>query len=782
MPLSASRSTEDHDRRHRDEAPRRLRCERSLSLPIVGVSANFEADGDADQPKQLRLTVFLEDEDRLQLSSCGIGCYRPKWLSRFNTRRWMLFWLCWYCTIQGMLVNGLVPSVASTIERRFNFHTTALGRILPAYDVAYVLCCVPVSYFGDRHSKPLFLGIGLLVMSIGSFLFSMPHFVVDPYVYAQRQANMGWCNASLLDIANATMAVHGPVDDSAMCSEQQRDGLLQSVIYVLQKFQYEFIFFAAHLLHGIGATPLFTLGISFIDENVKPSLSSQYVGIFYTCVIIGPAAGFFLSATFLHFHTDFLSARQDTTYKQLYSFRIPEIDESDPEWIGAWWIGFLVAAVLSLFAVLPILSFPRLLPDALKWQTRRLKMDEQDKMASKAVVLLDDSEHATHVSVHNKEQALKLQLWSDIRNIPGALSHLFTNKTFVFLTLAAAADSLLITGFSGFMAKYLERQFNVRSSRANVLIGFILVPFAGLGTMTSGYIVKRLRMSCRCTLKFCIIMAVGSLLLSPMFFVYCKPALLIGVQSDYPNATTNLTMEGGYSLIAECNDHCACSASHFQPVCGIANGERSVYFSSCFAGCDGKYDRIKKSYSNCSCSDDGEVAAGWCQSKCSALSAFLILFAPICYFTFSIGVPALSVVLRIVNYSERSFALGMQWIAIRCFGNDLGTIPAPMLFGMLFEVSCVIRRPPERYCGGNSSSEGSCYVYDNKLLADLFLTFAILGQLITLMFLVAAWACCKAENEITDLNHAAVRRSAIMDDSTSDHLAVSHDFSMPSVA
>lgn len=41
------------------------------------------------------------------------------------------------------------------------------------------------------------------------------------------------------------------------------------------------IFFAAQLLHGAGASPLFTLGVTYIDENVSKKMSSVYLGKFY---------------------------------------------------------------------------------------------------------------------------------------------------------------------------------------------------------------------------------------------------------------------------------------------------------------------------------------------------------------------------------------------------------------------------------------------------------------------------------------------------------------------
>lgn len=41
------------------------------------------------------------------------------------------------------------------------------------------------------------------------------------------------------------------------------------------------IFFAAQLLHGAGASPLFTLGVTYIDENVSKKMSSVYLGKFF---------------------------------------------------------------------------------------------------------------------------------------------------------------------------------------------------------------------------------------------------------------------------------------------------------------------------------------------------------------------------------------------------------------------------------------------------------------------------------------------------------------------
>lgn len=48
-------------------------------------------------------------------------------------------------------------------------------------------------------------------------------------------------------------------------------------------------------------------------------------------------------------------------------FRIINLDEMDPKWVGAWYIGFLLVSILGLFAVFPILILPKVLPESLKW-------------------------------------------------------------------------------------------------------------------------------------------------------------------------------------------------------------------------------------------------------------------------------------------------------------------------------------------------------------------------------------------------------------------------------
>lgn len=209
------------------------------------------------------------------------------------------------------------------------------------------------------------------------------------------------------------------------------------------------------------------------------------------------------------------------------------------------------------------------------------------------------------------------------------------------------------------MSKYLERQFGVAPSKANMLIGGIMVPMAGIGTMMSGYVIQKFRLSCVRTIQFCIMLIFLSFCITPMYFIYCDHDPLVGIEAKYLDDqpfyknmseiydTTKL------SLDSTCNSQCACSSTEYHPVCAeFTDGSQLAFYSPCYAGCPDPYNPLTKEYMNCSCVPENtkggirRVKKGYCESKCTGLFAFLIMFAPFCFFTFSVGVPLITVVLR----------------------------------------------------------------------------------------------------------------------------------------
>lgn len=186
----------------------------------------------------------------LQSAKCGWWAFAPECLQACNTPRGVLLFLCAASFLQGMTVNGFINTVITSIERRYDLHSYQSGLIASSYDLAACLCLTFVSYVGGSGHKPRWLGGGVLVMGAGSLVFALPHFTAGPY-QAQADAGVGTC----------------PANRTAACA----DGASSLSSYRL-------LFMLGQFLHGVGATPLYTLGVTYLDENVKSSYSPVYIG------------------------------------------------------------------------------------------------------------------------------------------------------------------------------------------------------------------------------------------------------------------------------------------------------------------------------------------------------------------------------------------------------------------------------------------------------------------------------------------------------------------------
>ena len=59
--------------------------------------------------------------------------------------------------------------------------------------------------------------------------------------------------------------------------------------------------------------------------------------------------------------------------KYYVDFSSPEgLDPSHNDWIGAWWTGFIMAGIIAVLSAIPLIMFPRKLPEADKVMTMKI--------------------------------------------------------------------------------------------------------------------------------------------------------------------------------------------------------------------------------------------------------------------------------------------------------------------------------------------------------------------------------------------------------------------------
>lgn len=247
---------------------------------------------------------------------------------------------------------------------------------------------------------------------LGSFVFSLPQFLFGAY-----RAEVGGTEVELCDADS-----HFPPD----CSSANNTPL--------------FMFFLGNILIGIGASPLFTVGTGYLDDIIHPKYVSIHLGVFYAFSVIGPAIGYGLGGAFLSVYVD---PWMDTSLKT-----------TDPAWVGAWWLCFVVAAVFSWIFAVPFLIFPKFLPDSA--EIKRVRQKEMAQIYEGTDRGLDE-----------------VDLVTKVKTFPRHLKQVLITPSLVFITMAVSFSTLVVAGVVSFAPKYLEAQFNLTAGNASITVGAI---------------------------------------------------------------------------------------------------------------------------------------------------------------------------------------------------------------------------------------------------------------------------------------------------------------------
>ncbi len=243
-------------------------------------------------------------------------------------------------------------------------------------------------------------------------MFSLPQFLFGAY-----RTDAGTTEVELCDLESHTYSFCSSVDNIPLI-----------------------LFFLGNILIGIGASPLYTVGTGYLDDIIHPKYVSIHLGVFYAFSVIGPAMGYGLGGAFLSVYVD--------------PWTETNLKTTDPTWVGAWWLCFIVAAVFSWIFAIPFLMFPKFLPDSA--EIKRVRQQEMAQVYEGTDRGLDEVDLATKVKA-----------------FPRHLKQVLLTPSWVFITMAVSFSTLVISGVVSFAPKYLEAQFNLTSSTASITVGAI---------------------------------------------------------------------------------------------------------------------------------------------------------------------------------------------------------------------------------------------------------------------------------------------------------------------
>ncbi|CAK6979171.1 solute carrier organic anion transporter family member 2B1 [Scomber scombrus] len=569
-----------------------------------------------------------------------------------------------------LLVSGYMKSSISTIERRYGLSSQKSGLLASFNEVGNTVLIVFVSFLGSRVHRPRFIGCGALLACLASLLMALPHFLGGQYEYTDRIISSSDNSSGLCQSESSSTG--------QSCSQQESPGS-QNVYPLLLMGQ---------LLLGIGAVPIQPFGISYIDDYASRKNSPLYLGILLAATSIGPALGFITGACLQRFYVDFNILPKDEI----------ELDHKDLRWVGAWWLGFLVASCLLFLTALPYLFFPRDMP----------KEDAADEVEAKP-----DCKQQTDAS----EQLSLLQF---LKSFPRIALRTLRSPIYLLVVLAQVNLAALLSGLATFMAKFIERQFSQSISFSTMMIGAVSIPLAVLGTVLGGALMRRLNLSVNGASKLCTIAILLCMMSAlPLLFIGCPTQKVAGV---FPP---------GFNV--SCSTACRCSKEAFNPVCGSDGVE---FRSPCHAGCIGmETDANNKivNFTECRCVGGfGFASPGTCGSGCShLLLPFMIMLGLTSFIASFSQTPSYMMILRTVPTEDKSFAVGVQYMMFRV----LAFMPGPVLYGSVIDGTCLTWG---KKCGKNTS----CLYYNLDRFRQRFLGLQVvfvcgglLCFLLTILFL-----------------------------------------------
>ncbi|KAG1676861.1 Solute carrier organic anion transporter family member 3A1 [Nymphon striatum] len=241
-----------------------------------------------------------------------------------------------YCLagMHTMSIWGYLPSILTTLEKRFGFNTQAVSAVFVIAEISTFTSSIILSYYGGNKHQPRMMAIGLMVWGTAMVLVVSPQFIYGSNEISGSSYDKGFNSSSLSN--SFELSCERVKNES--CDNDSSTINTSSVISLC-------LISLGIFISNAGITMCTTIGPSFVDNNVDKKNTGLYFGLYGLARQIGFSCGIFYASKFL-------SLYQTPSVD-------PGFDEEDLRWVGAWWIGFIVMGIQCFIIGILMGMFPQ---------------------------------------------------------------------------------------------------------------------------------------------------------------------------------------------------------------------------------------------------------------------------------------------------------------------------------------------------------------------------------------------------------------------------------------
>lgn len=241
-----------------------------------------QIDKSIDQSQQQSDENDQDEEESQQ--RYGWFCFQPDWLQVFNNRRWLAFLVGFTQLCYSFITAGYDSSIVSTLQKAFGLSSFDIGALAACFSISQSTFGVLIAHKGAQSHKGKWVGITIIMTGIGCFIYAMPHFLIGSYSILQSFDS----NGNLTDVCTLEQAA----TLSNACSNGQTSG----------KSLHIAMFIIGLIIIGAGTSVMRTVGWSYLDESVSPTVSPIYTAFNLSMIGLGTAFGFVFGGVALNIY------------------------------------------------------------------------------------------------------------------------------------------------------------------------------------------------------------------------------------------------------------------------------------------------------------------------------------------------------------------------------------------------------------------------------------------------------------------------------------------------